>query len=150
VAKKPSTRDRLRELIERRGIERIDEAVWTELRTELGPVSDSHLRRLVRETGLPLSPLIEGVRQDSFANLERTLRALAEIYEQSDRAERTQARTAVLQAREHAAWAIRSPKIEAQKKINREEMIEWMRVWLENPDVFPGWVELRKKLLLLD
>ena len=150
MAKKPTRRDRLREFIERRGIERIDEDVWTELRAELGPVSESHLRRLVRESGLPLSPLIEGVRQDSFADLERTLRALAETYEQSDRTGRTQARTAVLQAKEHAVWAMRSPTLDSQKKLDREEMIEWMRIWLENPDVFPGWVELRKKLLQLD
>jgi len=27
----------------------------------------------------------------------------------------------------------------------KEEMAQWMLVWLENPEVFPAWVEARKK-----
>ena len=29
--------------------------------------------------------------------------------------------------------------------MTKEEMIQWMLVWLENPEVFPAWVEARKK-----
>lgn len=150
MGKGPTKREHLREFVEGRSIQRIDESELDELRSELAPVSDSHLRRLVRDSGIPLAPLVEGVRQDSFEHLERTLRALAGIYESSDRAGRTRARAAVLQAKERAGWVVRSPKTQARKKAEREEMIEWMRVWLDSPEVFAGWVELRKKLLQLD
>jgi hypothetical protein len=150
VGKRTTSRDRLREYVEGRAVTRIDEAIWEELRSALAPVSDSYLRRLVRESGIPLVPMIEGVRQESFADLERTLRALAEAYEPSDRENRQRVRSMVLQAKEHAGWVVRSPKTDAAKRAEREEMIEWMRVWLESPDVFPGWVELRKRLLQLD
>jgi len=26
-------------------------------------------------------------------------------------------------------------------------MAQWMLVWLENPDVFPAWVEARKRAI---
>ena len=150
MGKKPTTRDRLREFVERREVTLIDGLVWAELRSALAPVTESHLRRLVRESGISLTPLVEGVRQESFADLERTLRALGELYEQSDRSDRQKVRAVVLQAKEHAGWVVRNPKTEPSKRSEREEMIEWMRIWLESPDVFPGWVELRKRLLQLD
>jgi hypothetical protein len=28
----------------------------------------------------------------------------------------------------------------------KAEMVQWMLVWLENPEVFPAWVEARKKV----
>jgi hypothetical protein len=31
-----------------------------------------------------------------------------------------------------------------EKKAQKEEMIQWMLVWLENPGIFPAWVKLRK------
>ena len=150
MGKKPTTRDRLREFVERHEVTLIDELAWAELRSAFAPVTESHLRRLVRESGIRLTPLIEGVRQESFADLERTLRALAELYEESDRTARQKVRAVVLQAKEHAGWVVRNPKTDPGKRSEREEMIEWMRVWLESPDVFPGWVDLRKRLLQLD
>ena len=38
-------------------------------------------------------------------------------------------------------------KFAAKKKPEKAEMVEWMMVWLENPAVFPAWVEARKRRL---
>ena len=34
-----------------------------------------------------------------------------------------------------------------EKRIEKEELLEWFIVWLENPDVFEEWLTLRRKQL---
>lgn len=112
------------------------------MRERLSPVTDGYLRRLLRASGAALSPVVEGVVQDSFDDLERTLRALSEEYENSDRIRAKSIRGMVIQAKDHARWAARrSP----QKAPIKTEMVTWLLVWLENPAVFPLWVGLRRK-----
>ncbi len=106
-----------------------------ELRDRLAPVSESYLRRLLRESGVPLDPLVEGVRQSSFEDLERTLLALAEC-------DRAAARRLIIEAKDHARLAMR--RMEGEARAAKEEMILWMLTWLENPDAFLVWLRLRK------
>jgi len=112
-------------------------------------VSEAYLRNLVRECGLPLDPLVEGVRQDSFENLARTLTALAEEYERAasagDRDRAAACRRTVLTAKDHARLAARRPGAPPDQAAARREMIEWMLLWLENPALFPEWAAIRIK-----
>jgi len=71
--------------LEREKPESIGEREWDELRSLLSPVSESRLRHLLRESGLPLAPLIDGVRQDTLDTLEASLLKLLDEYEQSSR-----------------------------------------------------------------
>jgi len=122
--------------VEERRPERIGLDEFRELAARLAPVAESYLRRLVRECGIPLDPLVEGVRQSSFGELERTLLALAAV-------DRAAARRLVIQAKDHARLASR--RLAGSERADREEMILWMLTWLENPDAFPVWLRLRKK-----
>ena len=61
-----SKRARLDEYLAQARPERVGGTQWRELQERLAPVSDSYLRRLLRATGVPLEPLVEGVRQNSF------------------------------------------------------------------------------------
>lgn len=98
---------------------------------------------------MPLAPLVAGVRQDSFEELENSLRALEREYTQAVAAsnrERVQAcRQAVITAKDHARWVARNPKTLEEKRAQKREMILWITTWLENPGVFPAWIELRKR-----
>ncbi len=91
---------------------------------------------------------MDGVRQDSFEQLERSLIALAEVYSAAagnrDAETARRCRRVVIEAKDHARWAARSPKASPEKKAEKEEMISWMLVWLENPGVFATWARLRK------
>jgi hypothetical protein len=126
----------------------LTEAEFRLLGERLAPVSEAYLRNLVRSSGLLLDPVVEGVRQDSLAALERTLLALAHEYRRAidagDQGRAARCRRAVLTGKEHARLAARrgaNPERQAQKK----EMASWMLVWLENPSIFPTWMALRKK-----
>ena len=39
----------------------------------------------------------------------------------------------------------RNRKVEAQKRAEKEEIGGWFRVWLETPDAFFDWLEVRKQ-----
>src|SRR6202050_3600048 len=98
------------------------------------------LRRLLRDSGVPLTPLVEGVRQESFDALESSLLRLLADYEQGDAAARSRVRHVVIAAKEHARFAARRE----EKREEKEEMALWILTWLENPPVFPEWVRLRR------
>jgi hypothetical protein len=119
------------------------------LRERLRPISDSYLRRLLRTCGYPLAPLVEGVRQDSFEALERSLRALTVEYESATSTERRKRiRGLVITAKEHARMAAnRLGPSSTQARGQKQEMILWMLTWLHDPAVFPVWGALRKRLL---
>ena len=127
--------------LERERPARIGEREWARLHVDLAPVSGSYLRRLLRDSGVPLAPLIEGVRQESFDALESSLLALLQEYEQGDASARAATRRLVIEAKDHARWAARNP----EKRAEKEEMALWMLTWLENPPLFPQWVQLRRQ-----
>lgn len=142
---------RLAEWLEQVRPERISEALFRELLRSLAPVSESRLRRLLRRSALPLDPLVEGVCQDDFASLERTLTAIGEEYRQAmsagDRARATACRRLVIEAKDHARLVVRNPRVGPEKKAEKSEMLLWMMTWLENPGVFEDWLRLRKQAL---
>ena len=56
-------------------------------------------------------------------------------------------RRQVIGAKDRAKYLTRNPRTEPEKQALKEEMAQWMLVWLENPEVFPAWVDARKRLL---
>ena len=115
----------------------VDEALAFRAAAGHPEISGRTLRAALLECGLPLVPMVEGVRQDSLENLGRTLLALAAEYEAGDAARRKQVRGVVMEARRHAVLASR-------RKPKDEELL-WLRTWLENPPLFAGWLELRRR-----
>ena len=121
----------------------VGETEFAALRAALAPVSESYLRKLLRESGAPLAPMVEGVRQATFAELESSLLRLMEEYESSDPPHRMAVRRLVITAKEHARLAARNPA----KRLDKEEMILWLTTWLENPPVFREWLSIRRGLV---
>lgn len=106
------------------------------------------MRRLLAEAGIAVEAPFGGVRQKSFEELERSLLEMEAVYTRAsatgDRTRAQWCRNAVIQAKDHARLAARGAKTSPEKKVQKEEMIQWMLVWLENPGIFPAWVKLRK------
>jgi hypothetical protein len=116
--------------------------------TALAPISESYLRHLLADIGVPVEAPFGGVRQKTFEELEQSLIEMEEAYGRArtagDRQRAKLCRNAVIQAKDHARLSARSPKTCAEKSSMKQEMVEWMLVWLENPGVFPAWVKLRR------
>jgi len=47
--------------------------------------------------------------------------------------------------RRRAEMIARNPKVEPRKRAEKEEMMNWFQIWLETPDAFFDWIELRKQ-----
>jgi hypothetical protein len=56
-------------------------------------------------------------------------------------------RRAVIQAKDRARLVARNPNVDPEKRRQKEEMVEWLLVWLENPGIFATWAGLRKQKL---
>ncbi len=119
----------------------IDEAERDRIAALLSPVSEKTLRALLLNCGRRLAPLVEGVRQDGFGSLERTLLTLAAEYRAGTAERRNACRAAVIRAKDHARFSARRKEALRQEK---DEMILWMLTWLENPEIFPMWLEIRR------
>ncbi|MFB3825798.1 MAG: hypothetical protein ACE15B_03480 [Bryobacteraceae bacterium] len=148
MASTTSKKRRVREYLAARGPAAITGEVWAELLRELAPISESYLREVLRETGLPFEQPWAGVRQKSFEELEHSLKELGQVYTEAGAAGRRDlaryCRRVVIAAKDHARFAARSPRLSPVKRAEKEEMVEWMLVWLGDPQVFPEWVRVRR------
>jgi hypothetical protein len=118
------------------GVGLITPEVFATLLLESG-LSAPYLRKQLLERGQELHVLIEGVRQDSEANLERTLTALAAVYEEQP----NEARLKVLESRRHLDFALRKDPANPLRQV----VLLHLRTWLENPPVYPLWLALQKQ-----
>ncbi len=127
----------------------ITEAVWRDLLQRLAPVSESYLRDLLRATGLPLDQPFAGLRQHTFDELEESLLEMHRVYtaavQAGDKDRARYCRRQVIAAKDRARFLAASPRTTPEKQQEKTEMAAWMLVWLENPEVFPAWIEARKK-----
>ena len=123
-------RARLEALLE--GRTRVEEADFLALLRDLAPISESYLRKLLRESGMPLSPMVDGVHQSSLEVLETSLLALLSEYEAGNAARKMEVRKVVIAAKDQAGWT------------RKEENVLWLTTWLENPPLFPAWAQIKK------
>lgn len=138
----------LQQLLETENPAVINEGLAASLRAQLAPCSDLLFRTLLKECGVPLAPLVEGVSQDDLVSLERTLLGLAQEYREPHLKRRC--RQLVVQAKDHARLVARNLKVDPDKRALKEEMILWILTWLENPAVFEVWVPMRKDFIQSD
>lgn len=125
-------RAKLAEWIARHSPSIVGPQEFEQLELELSPISASYLRQLLRESGVRLAPMVEGVRQSNLGTLELSLLALLAEYESGDAAYRQAVRKLVITAKDHAKWT------------GKREHVLWLTTWLENPPLFPAWARLRK------
>ena len=146
-----SARQGLREYLAAENPLAVTEAVWRELLQRLAPVSESYLRELIRATGLPFEQPFAGVHQHTFEDLEESLRDLLKVYAEATAAgnrERARyCRRQVIGAKDRAKFLVKNPRTAPERKALKEEMVQWLLVWLENPEVFPAWVLGRRRVL---
>ena len=120
------------------GVARVTDAVFAELARAFPQRKERELRQALRKCGVPLDPLVEGVRQESLEELARTLVALQHEYQSTNNKQRI--RSIVIESKAHARFASRLRPV-------KQEMVEWMLVWLHDPSLFETWVKLRLRLL---
>jgi hypothetical protein len=92
-----------------------------------------------------MAPALQ-IRWKTFAELEASLRDFQRMYE-DDPLRRRELRQIVIKTKDRARFASRNPKVSPDKRAAKEEMVQWMLVWLDDPSMFADWVTLRRSQL---
>jgi hypothetical protein len=130
--------ERVREWLASKAIERVTEQDFSDLVRTFPEIKARTLRQALRESGLNLAAMVDGVRQDSLLELARTLSALQNEYQAAadDPPRQRRIRSLVIESKAHARFA-------SARKPEKQEMVEWMLVWLQDPSLFDTWARLR-------
>ncbi|MGD0459170.1 MAG: DUF4385 family protein [Terriglobia bacterium] len=152
--------------LERIGAEEI-RALENELRGRLGSnlrTSPSYIASVLREAGKiveyhdrftapsmeePYASRLRNLIQfHDFESAEASLRKLDEVYreyrEASDRIGIGLVRSLLQKGKLRAGSLAANPRVSPDKRAEKQEIATWFRIWLETPDLFFDWLELRK------
>jgi hypothetical protein len=142
--------------------------IQRELRDRLGgdaAPSLSYITNVLREAGTQVeyedrytdpavpscySSRLEGVlRLHDLATAEDALIKLDAAYHDYhavlDHAGARLVRKLVLRGKQRAEMLARNGRVNAEKRLEKREIATWFRIWLESPDLFFGWLEVRKQ-----
>ena len=152
--------------LERIGAKEI-RALENELRSRLGSnlrTSPSYIAGVLREAGKKVeyqdrfsAPSLEEPYASRLRDLlqfhdlesaEASLRKLDEVYreyrEAADRTGTGLVRSLLQKGKLRAASLAANPRVSPEKRTEKKEIATWFRIWLETPDLFFDWLELRK------
>jgi hypothetical protein len=152
--------------LERIGTEEI-RALQIELHSRLGSnlrTSPSYIASVLREAGKKVeyqdrfsAPSLEEPYASRLRDLlqfhdlesaEASLRRLDQVYreyrEASDRTGTGLVRSLLQRGKLRAASLAANPRVSPDKRSEKQEIATWFRIWLETPDLFFDWLELRK------
>lgn len=79
------------------------------------------------------------------ASLLRLHAAHCEYQKTNDRAGMSLVRSLLRKGKQRAESLAANPKIRPEKRREKQEIAAWFRVWLQTPDLFFDWLELRKR-----
>jgi hypothetical protein len=93
---------------------------------------------------------LEGILEFStFDAAEKTIRLLEKLcrkYEKSsDKKGMEYCRQIALLGRRRAEFIGRNKRVAFHKRLQKKEIAEWFRIWLETPDLFDAWIRMRKE-----
>jgi hypothetical protein len=84
----------------------------------------------------------------SLQEAEKSLQRIDELYHKflrlGDRTGVRFARQTALRAKGNALALSRSPDLDRNQRAEQAEFSRWLTIWLETPEIFPQWLELRK------
>ena len=131
-------------------------------RGEEGKVAAEYITDVLKEAGMRV---VWSTRADAegqyeeefhdllhFSTLEEAEMCLVRLDEllrkfavEGDRAEAERVLEVARLGRRRAEMIARNPKVDPAKRAEKEEIQRWFTVWLETPDAFFDWLELRKQ-----
>jgi hypothetical protein len=79
---------------------------------------------------------------NSLKNLENLRRQFART---KDETGLRRVREVGLKGKQRAQMIARNPKVDAAKRAEKTEIAEWFTVWLQTPEIFQDWLDLRQR-----
>ena len=165
AAKKPSRKALVEEYLRRYRPSVINAPTLAELRRHVlqgleagARVSDRYLLDLLEATAVPIARELGGLPPDlrgrvhfhDLSAAEASLRDLLredELARAADSLRVEDCRRAVLRAKQRLEMLLRQRGLNPAKRAEKEEILGWFRVWLETPQLFSDWLDLRRRAL---
>ena len=89
------------------------------------------------------------IKFSTFAEAETTFKNLENLRQkfqrENDKEGMRQLLAKARQARERAEMIQKNQKVNDRKRREKREIADWFKIWLETPQIFFGWLNLRKK-----
>ena len=143
-------------------IEQIRRQLIAHLGAQQGKTSTDYIVSVLEEAGLRVvlstRADTEGKYEEEFTDLlhfstldeaEMCLVRLDELLRkflvQEERAAAERVREVARLGRRRAEMISRNHKVDASKRAEKEEIAQWFAIWLETPDAFFDWLEVRKQ-----
>ncbi|MDX6693030.1 MAG: hypothetical protein QOF02_633 [Blastocatellia bacterium] len=79
---------------------------------------------------------------NSIKNLENLRRQFART---KDETGIRRAREVALKGKQRAQMIARNPKVDERKRAEKVEIAEWFTLWLQTPEIFQDWLDLRRR-----
>jgi hypothetical protein len=143
-------------------VEQIRRQVIVRLGPEQGRVSADYITSVLKDAGRRVVWATRADEEDQyeaefrdllhFSTLEEaemTLVRLDELLRKFTAAGDRTAANRVLEVarlgRRRAEMIARNRRVDARKRAEKQEIVNWFRIWLETPDAFFDWLEMRKQ-----
>ncbi len=99
-----------------------------------------------RVGGFPVN-LRNKVKTGSLTETRKSLIAMSNEYKQAtDQLHAKDIHRAVIYSKEHIRLSLGS-KISEEKRTEKQEILDWLLVWLENPRIFENWISVKDGLV---
>jgi hypothetical protein len=112
------------------------------------PIRFDQIFRMMTTTEKYENAFARFLENDDLAKTEKSIRGIDELYRKfnqaGDKAGVRFAFEAARTARQNAIELSRLSQLSAAQRREQAEIAEWFAVWLQTPDLFAEWVDLRK------
>ncbi len=83
--------------------------------------------------------------EDAEVSIMRLDELMRKFQSQNERAAVDRVLNVARLGKRRAEMIARNPKVEPHKRAEKEEIASWFRIWLETPDAFFDWLDIRKQ-----
>ncbi len=98
----------------------------------------------------PYAPMFRNILK--FSDLVQTLVSIRKLenlrkkfVQENDKEGLRLVKETAVKGKNRALMISKNPKVEQQKRTEKAEIAEWFTLWLQSPEVFESWVQLRQK-----
>lgn len=102
-----------------------------------------------RRLETPYAPMFRNVLKfsdfkQSLISIRRLENLRQKFLREGDKEGLRLVRETAIKGKQRAAMIAKNQKVEEQKRAEKQEISEWFTIWLQTPEIFESWVELRQ------
>jgi len=106
---------------------------------------DTKWRERLMSGAAPLESLSFANLADASKSMRRLESWRKEFAEEQDRAKMRRIQEFALKTKQDLRLVARSRVVEAKRRIEAAEIVQWLTIWMQDPAIFDDWLSLRQR-----